>query len=229
MTRDSRQWIVADFAGRDITDVKGRRTPILAAEGIPFLIVAALFCLAAYRWLGTGWLLAALGLTAVLFVIFRDPRRIIPAAPLGVLSPVDGRVLEAATIEQGGSGGRALRIRIRIDAAGTYTARSPVEGKVMDLSTADEEAGPVDFPTNALWVRTDEGDDVVLQFSGYRLGLPPKSLVRYGERVGQGARCAYLRLVRLAEIHLPEGGRPAVAPGDRVIAGRDVIARLPQS
>lgn len=204
-----------------------RRNPLVAAEGIPFLVVAALCCFAAYRWLGPAWLLPGLAPAAMLFMVFRDPRRGVPAAPLGVVSPVDGRVLESGPIEQGALHGKGLRVLIRIDATGTYTARSPVEGKVMDLAAAGGDSGPVDYPTNALWLRTDEDDDVVLQFRGYRFGLPPKSMVQYGERVGQGERCAYLRLTRLAEVHLPEGGKLMVAPGDRIVAGRDVIARLP--
>jgi phosphatidylserine decarboxylase len=85
----------------------------------------------------------------------------------------------------------------------------------------------VDYRTNALWVQTDEGDDVVLQFQGYRLGLPPAALVRYGDRVGQGQRCAYLRLTRVAEVHLPIASRTLVQPGQRVTAGVDIIGKLP--
>ena len=35
----------------------------------------------------------------VLVLVFRDPRRTVPAAPLGVVSPVDGRVVEAGLAE----------------------------------------------------------------------------------------------------------------------------------
>lgn len=220
--------MVAGFDQPGVANVRGRRSPFVAAEGIPFLVAALLFAFVAYRWLAAGWLLASLALVGLLAVVFRDPHRRIPAVPLGVVSPVDGRVLEAATIEEGALHGKALRVLIRIDATGTYTARSPVEGKVMDLAASGRDAGAADYPTNALLVRTDEDDDVVLQFSGYRFGLPPKSLVRYGERVGQGDRCACLRLTRLAEVHLPAGTRLVTSPGDRVVAGRDVIARLPQ-
>ena len=87
----------------------------------------------------------------------------------------------------------------------------------------------VDYRTNALWVRTDEGDDVVLQFRGYRLGLAPASFVRYGERLGQGQRCAYLRLTRVAEVHLPIESKILVEPGQRLTAGVDLIAKLSPS
>ena len=84
----------------------------------------------------------------------------------------------------------------------------------------------IDYETNALWVQTDEGDDIVLQFTGYRLGLAPRAIVQFGDRVGQGKRCAYLRLTRYAEVHLPISSTVLVEPGQLVVAGSDVIAKL---
>ena len=206
--------------------MQGRRNPFVAREGIPFLIASIAAGWLAYRYLDLVWLGAAAVLFVVLFLIFRDPRRVIPSSPLGVVSPADGRVVSVDRIDEGAIQGEAHRIVIRISALGTYTARCPVEGKIMDLATQAGDTN-VDLPTNALWMRTDEGEDVVLKFGGYRYGLPPKSFVRYGERLGQGARCAYLRLTRLAEIHLPIDSRVQVEPGQRLIAGLDMVAKLP--
>lgn len=206
--------------------MQGRRNPFVAGEGIPFLLANAAAGWFAYRYLDLVWLAAAAALFVILFLVFRDPRRLIPSSPLGVVSPADGRVVTVDRIGEDAIQGEAHRIVIRISSLGTYTARCPVEGKIMDLAT---QAGDrhVDLPTNALWVRTDEGEDVVLRFGGYRFGLPPRSFVRYGERVGQGARCAYLRLTRYAEIHLPIESRILIAPGQRVTAGLDMVAKLP--
>ncbi len=204
----------------------GRRNPFVAREGIPFLIASIAAGWLAYRYLDLVWLAAAVVLFVILFLVFRDPRRVIPSSPLGVVSPADGRVVSVDRIDDGAIQGEAHRIVIRISALGTYTARCPVEGKIMDLATQAGDLS-VDLPTNALWVRTDEGEDVVLKFGGYRFGLPPKSFVRYGERLGQGARCAYLRLTRYAEIHLPIESRVQVKPGQRLIAGLDMVAKLP--
>lgn len=81
--------------------------------------------------------------------------------------------------------------------------------------------------SSGLWVQTDEGDDVVLQFQRHRFGLAPRAFLRFGERVGQGQRCAYLRLTRVAEVQFPIHGRALVERGQRVIAGCDVLAKLP--
>ena len=182
----------------------------------------------AFCYLGPVYLLGPGALFVLLWLIFRDPRRQIPAIPLGVVSPVDGRVTAVDLVDRGVVQGEAHRIFISIDMLGTYTARCPVEGVIKDLNTLAAEK-VVDYRTNALWVQTDEGDSVVLQFHGYRLRLAPSAFVRYGERIGQGQRCAYLRLTGVAEVHLPIAGRVLVEPGQRVTAGLDVIGRLPSS
>ena len=76
-------------------------------------------------------------------------------------------------------------------------------------------------------MQTDEGDDVVLQFRGHRFGLAPSALARYGERLGQGMRCAYLRLTRFADVDVPIGSKVLVEPGQAVTAGQDLIATIP--
>lgn len=164
------------------------------------------------------WLAVIPGvLFLLLFLLFRDPRRIVPSVALGVFSPVDGEVIETGRTESGATGTPALKITIRINSLGTYTARAPVEGTIKDPGK------------RALWVQTDEGEDVVLTFKGYRLGLPPKSFARYGERLGQGQRCAYLRLVRHAEVQFPDDGKILVEVGQYVAAGIDVIGTVHSS
>lgn len=205
--------------------VEGRRNPFVAREGIPFLMIAGACFFAALRYLDWTFALPFGLLFIALWLLFRDPRRLIPSAPLGVVSPVDGKVVSVDTVGAGLFDGDAHRIRIEIDAFGTYTSRSPVEGKILDLSSLNAEQ-VVGYETHALWVQTDEGDNVVLQFFGYRLGLAPKSIVRFGERIGQGKRCAYLRLARTAEVHLPISSTVLVSPGDVVDAGSDLIGKL---
>ena len=206
--------------------MQGRGNPLVAREGIPILLVAVTGSWLTYKFLVALPALIPALVVLWLLLVFRDPHRHIPAAPLGVVSPVDGRVVTVGLADKGVLQGEAHRIVIRINSFGTYTARSPVEGKILDLNAL--AAGTVvDYPTNALWVQTDEGDDVVLQFHGYRFGLAPRSFMRFGERLGQGQRCAYLRLTRFAEVHLPIDSKILVEPGQTVVAGADLIAKVP--
>lgn len=225
MTRTAKKGIVAALWLRLVL-MEGRRNPYIAPEGVPFLVAAAAMFGLALRYLDIIFAVAAALLFFILLLVFRDPRRTVPASPLGVVSPVDGRIVEVDLADRGVFQGEAHRITIRIDSLGTYTARAPVEGKIMDLRSVAGDS-VVDYRTNALWLQTDEGDDVVLQFSGYRFGLAPKSFVRFGERVGQGQRSAYLRLTRYAEVHLPIESTIFVKRGQAVAAGTDLIGKLP--
>ena len=206
--------------------MRDQNTPIVAQEGIPLIALALALAALALRyapwWVG----LPPLALAVFLFLLFRDPKRSVPPVALGVVSPVDGAVVAVDTTDRCVVQGEAYRIRIEIDHFGTYSARSPVEGWVMDLSSKIGGVG-AECPVNALWVETDEGNSVVLQFHDYRFGLAPKSFLQFGERVGQGQRCAFIRLARFAEVYLPVAGRVHVEPGQRVSAGTDLIGAVP--
>lgn len=213
------------FAARD-SILRGQRNPFVAQEGLPFIALAAVL-VAFVLVYSEPWLaLPPFAVFILLFMLFRDPRRDVPPVALGVVSPVDGEVVAVDTTDKCVVQGEAHRVRIRINAFGTYTARSPIEGRVMDLHSRVEGVGP-ECPANALWLETDEGDSVVLQFHEYRLGLPPKSFIKLSERVGQGQRCAYVRLARYAELFLPMDGKVHVKVGQKVIAGTDLIGAVP--
>ena len=206
--------------------MKGKRNPFVAREGIPWIgLVAVVFGLL-YQFAGTVYLVIPVVLFIWLFAVFRDPIRSIPAVPLGLVSPVDGIVTEVGLTDHSVLGGEAHRIVIEIDSLGSYTARSPSEGKIMDFR-GDGVRESVRKLSSGLWIQTDEGDDVVLQFRSHRFGLAPLALLSFGERIGQGQRCAYLRLSRVAELQFPIHGRMLVEPGQRVIAGCDVLGKLP--
>ena len=200
--------------------MNGKGSLFVATEGLPWLAGALLVF--SGLWRALEW--------AVFFIwlllIFRDPVRSTPAVPLGVLSPVDGKVVEVALTDKGALGGEAHKIFVRVNALGTYTARCPVEGKIMNIRTAVSET-EANAGFSGLWVCTDEEENVVLQFHGHRFGLAPRAFLRFGERVGQGQRCAWLRLTRLAEVQLPINSRVLVTKGQEVSAGTDLLAKLP--
>ena len=193
----------------------GRRNPFVAQEGVPWLLIMVAAAFLLIRYAEPWYAIVPGALIVFLYLIFRDPHRSVPSIALGVFSPVDGEVVSVDSIEKGETGEAALRVIIRIDSLGTYTARSPVEGTIRDLGK------------NALWLETDEGDNVVLKFSGYRLGLAPRAFAKFGERLGQGQRCAYLRLTRTAEVQLPHNGKVVVEPGQILVAGTDIIGNVP--
>jgi phosphatidylserine decarboxylase len=194
----------------------GRRNPFVAQEGLPWLALAIVAVIVLIRYFEPAYAVIPGTLLVILYLVFRDPLRTVPSVALGVFSPVDGTVIETGRIARGETGAAALRIVIRINSFGTYTARAPVEGTIKELDR------------KALWIQTDEEQDVVLIFSGYRFSLAPKSFARFGERLGQGQRCAFLRLTRLAEVQFPDDGKILVETGQTVVAGTDVIGNVPK-
>ena len=71
------------------------------AEGLPFLGAVVVAALLAWRF-EVFWVLPPLAIALVLLVLlFRDPDRTIPAAPLAVVSPVDGKVIDIAPTDKG--------------------------------------------------------------------------------------------------------------------------------
>ena len=205
--------------------MEGRRPSFVAREGIPFLFVIAL---AAVLLLVNDRILAA-GIAAVLltlaYLLFRDPIREIPAEPLGVVSPVDGTVIAVVPTGQGVVANQEQKVVVRVNHLGSYTLRSPTEGKILDLQDAGNR---IDHQARkrGLWLRTDEGRDVVLLFPRAWFWLAPKSPAQIGERLGQGQSCGYLRLAREAELHLPIDSKVLVEPGQKVLAGVDLIGEL---
>lgn len=193
----------------------GRQNPFVAQEGVPVLLLVIALGVLVARFLEPGYAVIPGVLLIPLYMVFRDPHRAVPSVALGVFSPVDGRVISIDTVNNGATGVPALSIVIAVNSFGTYTARSPVEGSIKDLGK------------NALWVQTDEGQDIVLKFGGYRLGLAPRAFARYGERLGQGQRCAFLRLAREAEVQIPADSKVLVEPGQLLVAGIDLIGNVP--
>lgn len=154
---------------------------------------------------------------------FRDPPRDVPPEPLGILSPIDGHILEVEEVQDPCCNQRrATRIFMRISRASAYPLRSPTEGKV---ETADQAA---EGERQASWViRTDEDDLVAIRVKWkHSIIRGGKTYVRFGQRIGQGQRCGSVPLRSRVELFVPETAKICVAAGDRVRAGESVLAML---
>jgi phosphatidylserine decarboxylase len=202
-----------------------RQYPLIAPEGWPFIAAAGLGCVLGLRMNSLLMFSASATLALLLLLLFRDPARKLPSIPDAVLSPVDGRIVAVDPTDRACIEGEAMRIRIRINHFGAYTARVPAAGQVLNLHD-NLAAGSRLTGQSGLWVRTPSDDDVVFLMEGPRYFGRPKAFVRYGERVGQGQRCAYVRLASHAEVYVPLRSRVRVKRGDYVNAGTDILATL---
>ncbi len=200
-----------------------RQFPLIAREGWPFIITVLLLLIGSFRLGGLYLVLPCLILLLLLVLLFRDPPRDVPSKPLAVVSPVDGKVISVDPTDKGALQRESIRIVIAVTAVGAYSARSPTEGKVLNLMDNLADGSRLSG-VGGLWVRTDERDDVVVLMRGPNGWASPRSFVGYGERLGQGQRFAFNRLARQAEVYVPLNSRIQVKPGDRIRAGSDILA-----
>lgn len=199
--------------------------PIIAREGWPVLIllVALALLVKIYISLVAGFVILAVAILLVL--LLRDPQRSIPSAPAGLVSPIHGRVVSVDQLKDIWLKRPTQRVRLRMSPLDIYSLRCPVEGKVMDQRSG-RDLKDSSIRQYAFWIRTDEGDDIVISI---RMGWLPRRArlyVQCGERLGQGQRCGYIYLGGEVDVWLPENCRLEVEPGQPVKSGSMLIARL---
>lgn len=205
--------------------------PFIAKEGwLPLFVLAGLVLLAFYYFSISIVVILAFIFCFFLFLL-RDPQRTIPSLPLALLSPVHGRIIQIDEtddpwIKLQGINRRAKRVRIKMSSFDIYSLRSPVEGKVMEQwsEKCREENGIRKF---VFWIRTDEGDDVVVVF---RLGTFAAACFRIyiqsGERLGHGQRCGYLYFGGMVDIFIPVSSKLDIEIGQFIASGEDILAYL---
>lgn len=206
------------------------RYPIIAREGWPLiglLTIIAIVINAYFNVLAASpfWLLVLLAL-----FVYRDPARQVPAAPLAIVAPVDGRVTEITAVQDPYVGREAQRVVIAMNLLGIYSARSPTEGKVVKQwhghRSGEKSAVPFTAADFAQWIQTDEGDDIVMSMRQHSRVQAPRCYAQSGDRLGQGQRCGFVPLGAAVEVLVPASSRINVKVGDILRAGSDIIATL---
>ena len=216
--------------------------PLIAREGWVWIFLAIVS--ASATQLNFGFASVPLWILALsLIFLFRDPHRKIPALPLGVVCPVDGRITTIEKVFDAYLDRSAICISIKMSFIDVYSVHSPMEGKIIkqwqkgprqiqSLATVKSDDTATIAETNvelmafAQSIQSDEGDDVVLVIEAGTLLPSPHCYVRSGERIGQGQRCGFLRFGTQVDVLVPESSRIDVQTGDKVLAGTGIIATL---
>ena len=173
-------------------------------------------------------------LVAALAWVYREPRVRVPSSPLAVVSPVDGKVLVVRGCADPWLGREARRIGLRVRWPGVAPLRCPVEGRVEDYRFAVDQykgeafcgAGRRMAESHGLWLRTDEGDDVVLVASSFTRLMRLSAPLHVGSRLGQGQRLGFVHFASRVDVLLPADVRTTVQRGDRARAGQAILAQL---
>ncbi len=209
------------------------RYPLLAREG--WVHVVIVFTVAIAVQYAAGWMWAAPCWLITLFVMqfFRDPARTIPQVPGAVICPADGKVIALGEIEDPYLKRPAKRISIFMNVFNVHSNRLPVSGEIKQrwyhpgsFFNAALDKASHENERNALWIRTDGGEDVVVVQVAGLIARRILCYVASGQRVRGGARYGFIRFGSRVDVYLPMTSRFEVSLGDKVRGATDIIAQL---
>ena len=194
----------------------------IAQEALPFVAVLGVSMLAvgALAHVALAAPLAVLLLFTLWF--FRDPERRTPEDPHALISPADGKILRADRNE----------ISIFMNVFDVHVCRSPIAAEV---TAVDHRSGR--FLAAYKDAASDYNERVSIELrDGQRkltftlvAGLIARRIVcrvTPGQRLRAGERIGLIRFGSRVDVALPSGSTPQVRPGQRVVAGVTVLARL---
>lgn len=179
---------------------------------MPLILTAALA--AAGSWYMSG--AALMGLAFMLF-FHRDPDRL-PQSE-GMLSPADGRIIQATP----------EKVTIFMGLADVHVNRAPLEGTIISLKQRKGSHLPA-FMNSAsqnqqsrMKIETQDGEMEVCQITG-TIVREIVSYVKPGDHVLRGERIGMIRFGSRVETTIPQGYKLQVSLGDSVRAGKTVVA-----
>jgi phosphatidylserine decarboxylase len=227
-------WDKADdpFAWRDSVPLARWGLAEVQVLGWPLLCLTLFF---AWYW----WYAAPVfgALLALVVWFFRDPPRRIPQEPGVLVSPADGKVVEVTRLERDEFlGGPAVRIGVFMSILSVHVNRAPEAARVIALryhpggflSALDPECA---VRNENMWIGLEEQRPphrrmAVRQIAGAvarRIVCP----LRPGDVLARGQKIGMIKLGSRTELILPDEAdlHIAVKVGDRVRAGRSIMAR----
>ncbi|MFN2501498.1 MAG: phosphatidylserine decarboxylase [Pyrinomonadaceae bacterium] len=198
----------------------------MVKEGIPFIVVPAVFGIA--MGVMRFWPAAAAFavLAAFMLYFFRDPRRSIPSGDGLILSAADGRVTR---IE---STGDSKLVSVFLSPLDVHINRSPISGKVTRITytkgkkrPATSSAASIVNERNALVIKGENVTVTCTQIAGI-LARRIVCWSKEGEHLERGQKFGLIKFGSRTDLLMPAEVEIAVNVGDRVRGGETIIARL---
>lgn len=204
--------------------------------GWPFVAASLLVAvILALIWPPLVW--AGLLAAAFCALFFRDPPRVVPLRAGLVVSPADGLVAAVGSAvppkELGMGDSPRPRVSIFLSVLDVHVNRVPADGTVSALAyrkgtfvDASLDKASEDNERQSVRLTTGDGQDIAfVQIAGLIARRIVCNLTD-GQAVRAGERYGLIRFGSRADVFLPEGVAPLVAPGQRMIGGESVIADL---
>ena len=215
----------------------------IAREGYVFIAAASVVALVGFALAAIvgSWVVWLASYIAVVFALafaffFRDPERRGERGAHLILAPADGKVVQITEVEEPTYlHGPARRVSIFLSLFDVHVQRSPATGVVEyrrhqpgKFLTAWQERASLENEQTSIGINAGNYRLMVRQIAG----LVAQRIVTYvdeGARVEQGDRIGLIRFGSRVDTFIPLEAVVRVKPGDRVYAGRTVLAELPGS
>jgi phosphatidylserine decarboxylase len=214
--------------------------PDMHPEGRKFLGLALLAVLVSGLWLQwTALSFILLGVSIWVAAFFRDPVRVTPLGDDLIVSPADGLISLITIVEvprqlvgEGGlNPGMVTRITVFMNVFDVHVNRAPVAGRITRIVYV-----PGKFLNAELDKASEENERqyfVMENAAGEKIaftqiaGLVARRIMKWvavGQMLKVGERFGLIRFGSRVDVFLPAGYVPAVAVGQRSIAGETILA-----
>jgi phosphatidylserine decarboxylase len=217
-----------------IDSIRKSIVPIHRA-GWPFIAVFAIITVF-FRLVSVDLFFIGVLLTLWCMYFFRDPPRTTPLDDSKVISPADGVISSIGPAfpptELGLGDAQMLRISVFMNVFSVHVNRSPVRGKIIQVSykpgkflNADLDKSSVDNERNGLRIESVNGVIGVVQIAG----LIARRILcwsREGDILNAGTRFGLIRFGSRVDVYLPEGFHPRVHVGQNAVAGETPLAEF---
>ena len=208
--------------------------PKIAADGLIFILPAALIC----------WILALSGhsFVSILFLIltcfityfFRDPDPHIPVGDNLILSPAHGKVVSVQKRNETNFLNSEMQcVSIFLSIFDCHVNRTPVQGTVKStkynpgkFNLAFQHNASDDNENLAVLLETVKKDKIVVKLITGFLARRIVSIIKLNDTLNKAQRIGLIRFGSRVDIYLPENVKLHVSIGDKVAGGESILGEF---
>jgi phosphatidylserine decarboxylase len=203
----------------------------IASPGYSFIFAAA-FSTVIFALIGIEWLVCV-GMLATFFIcyFFRDPDRVTPSMNAAIISPADGRIVQASIVSMNPFiPGECYKIGIFMSVFNVHVNRVPFSGIIKSISyqpgrfhPADKDVASMQNEFNAIVLETEQRQKICfVQIAG----LIARRIIcgiREGDTVIRGQRFGMICFGSRVDVYLPAQTKINISIGDKVTAGSTIL------